>query len=167
MNPNPAQWLVRRSSRIMLCSHAKTDTERFARLFAQVWRTIPAADRRRMRRGHRVVGDVWMLAHLVHDHPRLRHGPTGDAAAQFSPGPPPELIFCNDWFARLPDQHARCFIAHELGHCLLSATDPGHMTMPYDWAEEDVKEQIRLWGFDDDARIDFEHASGMRTEEAA
>ncbi len=165
MNAAQHKWLIR-SSGIVLRTDANTDAARFARLFVETWRMIPLADRRLMRRGHRYPGDLWMGVGLFHDHQRWQRGPSGEAAAQFSVlSDHLELTVRNAWFARLPDEHARCIIAHELGHCVLSATSPYHLGDAF--AEEDVAEQLRAWGFDDEARMDFEAGCGLRTGEAA
>lgn len=131
------------------------DGHRFARLFGEVWRTLPLFARRRMLRYFR---DGWALEAMITGGPSPAILITAEPIEGGGLGcwrqKRGAFFFWAEAVNRLPDTHLRTLIAHELVHCVLTAS--GEDSSDEMW----VRETNIEWGYDENALDDWieEHA---------
>lgn len=122
------------------------DGARFARLFGEVWRTLPLFARRRMLRYFR---GGKLLERVLTGGPSpailITAEPLDGAGLGSWQQKRGAFLFWCEAVNHLPDIHLRTLIAHELAHCVLSAS--GADTDDEVW----VRELNIEWGYDEDA----------------
>jgi len=151
------------TSGLYLTAWGHCDDARFAEQFRLAWKQIPMRCRKAIV-AHwllwgKVTGNRKGAAPFLEVLPYKsdwERGPSRYAVAQCSQGGN-SLSWNSGFVDALPDEHLRCFIAHELAHVFLFATDPTHFADgDYEVAELQVFQTLEAWGFDESAREEWE-----------